>query len=119
MALAASSASCGRNVIATPQLVEGATAITSDGPLRRETDEEGDTHIVGTLSGLQLVDGGTGQQMTYQLFVDEDEVAEDAARGGAARTGYQRADADGLLRHRARLQALLAIGSGATDGAHG
>jgi hypothetical protein len=80
----------------TPQLVDGATAITPDGPLRRETDEEGDTHIVGTLSGLQLVDEGTGQQMTYQLFVDEDEVAEDAARGGAARTGYQRADADGL-----------------------
>ena len=84
-----------------PKLVDGAPAILPDGgALRREVDAEGEPCMVGTFSGVQLVDEA-GAPRTYQLFVDEDAEAEEAARGGAPPSGYRAAETAALGPNRA------------------
>ena len=108
-----------------PKLAEGGAAIHPDGSgVSRTVDEEGEVQTAGTFSGVQVharpiatrgrataiychqhlscqslcqhLDEATGNMMTYQLFVEEDEAAEVAARGGAAPKGYVRADPEAL-----------------------
>ena len=60
-----------------PKLADGAEPIWA-GPLSREEDEEGDTVVVGTFGGVE-------PEQTYQLFIEEDEGAEAAARAAGVR----------------------------------
>lgn len=91
-----------------PKLVDGAPSHLPDGGrLTRDVDDEGDPIILGSFSGIALADADCATR-TYQLFVDEDEAAELAARGGAAPTTYRGADAGELSGPTRASQALTA-----------
>ena len=74
-----------------PKLADGAEPIWA-GPLSREEDEEGDTVVVGTFGGVE-------PEQTYQLFIEEDEGAEAAARaaGLSGTQGIRRGNDAGAI----------------------
>jgi len=91
-----------------PKLVEGAPSILPDGGrFSRDVDEDGEPIVVGQFSGVALADDDDVPR-TYQLFVEEDEAAELAARGGAAVTTYRGTDAADIRGATSASQALTA-----------
>lgn len=83
-----------------PKVLEGAEPLfPMGGRLQRGADEIGELKMVGKFADVSLLDDEGGERI-YQLQVEEDEQAEQAARaanGGAGR-GYQAANANDPLK---------------------